>query len=104
MTDGRPEAHPPSREHHRQAPQAASTTTKPTQAASATVKHPSREHHHQAPQAASATVKSAPSPISTASTQNVKRSTHRTNTSNEGDRPAPTGPFDYPITLKTTLL
>ena len=80
MTDGRPEA-----------PQAASTTTKP----------PSREHHRQA---ASATVKSAPSPISTASTRNVKRSAHRTNTSNEGDRPAPTGPFDYPITLKTTLL
>ena len=80
MTDGRPEA-----------PQAASTTTKP----------PSREHHRQA---ASATVKSAPSPISTASAQNVKRSAHRTNTSNEGDRPAPTGPFDYPITLKTTLL
>ena len=83
MTDGRPEA-----------PQAASTTTKP----------PSRKHHRQAPQAASATVKSAPSPISTASIQNVKRSAHRTNTSNDGDRPAPTGPFDYPITLKTTLL
>jgi|GEM_PF-3132369 len=80
MTDGRPEA-----------PQAASTTTKP----------PSREHHRQA---ASATVKSAPSPIGTASTQNVKQSAHRTNTSNDGDRPAPTGPFDYPITLKTTLL
>jgi len=70
---------------HPEAPRAASTTTKP-------------------PQAASATVKSAPSPISTASAQNVKRSAHRTNTSNEGDRPAPTGPFDYPITLKTTLL
>ena len=64
---------------------------------------PSREHHRQA-RAASATVKSDPSPISTASAQNVKRSAHRTNTSNEGDRPAPTGPFDYPITLKTTLL
>ena len=74
MTDGHPEA-----------PRAASTTPKP-------------------PQAASATVKSDPSPISTASTQNVKRSAHRTNTSNEGDRPGPTGPFDYPITLKTTLL
>ena len=92
MTDGRPEA-----------PQAASTTTKPSQATSATAKPPSREHR-QAPQAASTTVKSAPSPISTASTQNVKRSAHRTNTSNEGDKPAPTGPFDYPITLKTTLL
>ena len=56
------------------------------------------------PQAASTTVKSDPSPISTASAENVKRSAHRTNTSNEGDRPAPTGPFDYPITLKTTLL
>ena len=65
---------------------------------------PSREHHRQAPQAASITVKSDPSPISTASAQNVKRSAHRTNTSNEGNRPAPTGPFDYPITLKTTLL
>ena len=60
--------------------------------------------HPEAPQAASTTVKSDPSPISTASAQNVKRSAHRTNTSNEGDRPAPTGPFDYPITLKTTLL
>ena len=99
MTGGRPEA-----------PQAASTTTKPPkprapppspQAASTTAKPPSREHH---PQAASATVKSDPSPISTASAQNVKRSAHRTNTSNEGDRPGPTGPFDYPITLKTTLL
>ena len=80
MTDGRPEA-----------PRAASATAKP----------PSRDHH---PQAASATVKSDPSPISTTSTQNVKRSAHRTNTSNEGDRPAPTGPFDYPITPKTTLL
>ena len=76
---------------HPEAPRAAITTTKP----------PSREHHRQA---ASATVKSDPSPISTASTQNVKRSAHRTNTSNDGDRPAPTGPFDYPITLKTTLL
>ena len=76
---------------HPEAPRATSTTTKP----------PSRDHH---PQAASATVKSAPSPISTAPSQNVKRSAHRTNTSNEGDRPAPTGPFDYPITLKTTLL
>ena len=65
MTDGRPEARPPSREHYRQV---------------------------------------CPLPISTASTQNVKRSAHRTNTSNEGDKPAPTGPFDYPITLKTTLL
>ena len=83
MTDGHPEA-----------PRAASTTAKP----------PSREHHRQAPQASSTTVKSDPSPISTASAQNVKRSAHRTNTSNEGDRPAPTGPFDYPITLKTTLL
>ena len=83
MTGGRSEA-----------PQAASTTAKP----------PSHKHHHQAPQAASATVKSAPSPISTTSTRNVKRSAHRTNTSNDGDRPAPTGPFDYPITLKTTLL
>ena len=92
MTDGRPEA-----------PQAASTTTKPSQATSATAKPPSHKHHHQA-RASSATVKSAPSPISTASTQNVKQSAHRTNTSNDGDRPAPTGPFDYPITLKTTLL
>lgn len=82
MTDGRPEA-----------PQAASTTTKLEPRALP-----------PSPQAASATVKSAPSPISTASTQNVKRSAHHTNTSNEGDRPAPTGPFDYPITLKTTLL
>ena len=79
---------------HPEAPQVASTTAKP----------PSRERYRQAPQAASATVKSDPSPISTASAQNVKRSAHRTNTSNEGDRPAPTGPFDYPITLKTTLL
>ena len=78
---------------HPEAPRAAITTTKP----------PSREHHHQA-RAPSATVKSDPSPISTAPSQNVKRSAHRTNTSNEGDRPAPTGPFDYPITLKTTLL
>ena len=78
---------------HPEAPRAAITTPKP----------PSREHHHQA-RASSATVKSDPSPISTASAQNVKRSAHRTNTSNEGDRPAPTGPFDYPITLKTTLL
>lgn len=70
--------------------------------------------HPEAPQAASTTAKHPkpralpsslpPSPISTASTQNVKRSAHRTNTSNEGDTPAPTGPFDYPITLKTTLL
>lgn len=82
MTDGRPEA-----------PQAASTTTKLEPRALP-----------PSPQAASATVKSAPSPISTASTQNVKRSAHRTNTSNEGDRPAPTGLFDYLITLKTTLL
>ena len=90
MTDGRPDA-----------PRAASTTPKPEPRAPPP--SPSREHS-QAPQAASATVKSAPSPISTASTQNVKQSAHRTNTSNEGDRPAPTGPFDYPITLKTTLL
>ena len=82
MTDGRPEAPKP------RAPPPS----------------PSREHHRQAPQAASATVKSAPSPISAASIQNVKRSAHRTNTSNEGDRPGPTGSFDYPITLKTTLL
>ena len=82
MTDGRPEA-----------PQAASTTTKLEPRALP-----------PSPQAASATVKSAPFPISAASAQNVKRSAHRTNTSNEGDRPAPTGPFDYPITLKTTLL
>ena len=81
MTDGRPEAL-----------QAASTTTKLEPRAP------------PIPQAASATVKSDPSPISTASIQNVKRSAHRTNTSNDGDRPAPTGPFDYPITLKTTLL
>lgn len=85
---------------HPEAPQAASTTAKPEPRAPP----PSRERYRQAPQAASATVKSAPSPISTASTQNVKRNAHRTNTSNEGDRPAPTGPFDYPITLKTTLL
>ena len=89
MTDGRPEAF-----------RAASTTAKPPKPR-APPPSPSREHHRQA---ASATVKSDPSPISTASAQNVKRSTHRTNTSNEGDRPAPTGPFDYPITLKTTLL
>ena len=82
MTDGRPEA-----------PQAASTTAKPPKPRAPPI-----------PQAASATVKSDPSPISTASIQNVKRSAHRTNTSNDGDRPAPTGPFDYPITLKTTLL
>ena len=82
MTDGRPEA-----------PQAASTTTKLEPRALP-----------PSPQAASATVKSDPSPIGTASAQNVKRSAHRTNTSNEGDRPGPTGPFDYPITLKTTLL
>ena len=82
MTDGRPEAL-----------QAASTTTKLEPRALP-----------PSPQAASATVKSAPSPISTTSTRNVKRSAHRTNTSNDGDRPAPTGPFDYPITLKTTLL
>ena len=85
---------------HPEAPQAASNTAKPKPQAPP----PSREHHRQAPQASSATVKSDPSPISTASAQNVKRSAHRTNTSNEGDRPAPTGPFDYPITLKTTLL
>ena len=78
---------------HPEAPQAASTTAKLEPRALP-----------PSPQAASATVKSAPSPISTASTQNVKRSAHRTNTSNDGDRPAPTGPFDYPITLKTTLL
>ena len=69
---------------HPQAPRAASTTTKPE------------------PRALPSSL--PPSPISTASTQNVKRSAHRTNTSNEGDRPAPTGPFDYRITLKTTLL
>ena len=78
---------------HPEAPQAASTTTKPEPRAPP-----------PSPQASSATVKSAPSPIGTASTQNVKQSAHRTNTSNDGDRPAPTGPFDYPITLKTTLL
>ena len=90
MTDGRPEA-----------PQAASTTTKLEPRAPPP--SPSRERYRQA-QAASTTVKPDPSPISTTSTRNVKRSAHRTNTSNEGDRPAPTGPFDYPITLKTTLL
>ena len=78
---------------HPEAPQASSTTAKPEPRALP-----------PSPQASSTTVKSAPSPISTASAQNVKRSAHRTNTSNEGDRPAPTGPFDYPITLKTTLL
>ena len=88
---------------HPEAPRAASTTAKPPEPR-APPPSPSRERYRQAPQAASATVKSAPSPISTASTQNVKRSAHRTNTSNEGDRPAPTGLFDYPITLKTTLL
>ena len=86
---------------HPEAPQAASTTAKHPEPRAPPPRPPSREHHHQA---ASATVKSAPSPISTAPTQNVKRSAHRTNTSNEGDRPGPTGPFDYPITLKTTLL
>ena len=79
---------------HPEAPQAASTTAKP----------PKPQAPPPSPQAASATVKSDPSPIGTASAQNVKRSAHRTNTSNDGDRPAPTGPFDYPITLKTTLL
>ena len=88
---------------HPEAPQAASTTAKPPKP-QAPPPSPSRERYRQAPQAASTTVKSDPSPISTASAQNVKRSAHRTNTSNEGDRPAPTGPFDYPITLKTTLL
>ena len=92
MTDGRPEA-----------PQAASSTTKPSQATSATAKPPSREHR-QSPKPRALPSSLPPSPISTASTQNVKRSAHRTNTSNEGDTPAPTGPFDYPITLKTTLL
>ena len=87
---------------HPEAPQAASTTAKPPKPR-APPPSPSREHHHQA-RAPSATVKSDPSPISTAPSQNVKRSAHRTNTSNEGDRPAPTGQFDYPITLKTTLL
>ena len=98
---------------HPEAPQAASTTAKRPKPRAPPPSPPSREHHRQAraasatakpPQAASTTVKSDPSPISTASAQNVKRSAHRTNTSNEGDRPAPTGPFDYPITLKTTLL
>ena len=79
---------------HPEAPQAAITTAKP----------PKPQAPPPSPQAASATVKSDPSPISTASAQNVKRSAHRTNTSNDGDRPAPTGLFDYPITLKTTLL
>ena len=88
---------------HPEAPRAASTTAKPPKP-QAPPPSPSRERYRQAPQAASATVKSAPSPISTAPAQNVKRSAHRTNTSNDGDRPAPTGPFDYPITLKTTLL
>ena len=92
MTGGHPEARPPSREHDRQAPEPRAPPPSPIR------------EHRQAPQAASTTVKSAPSPISTASTQNVKRSAHRANTSNEGDKPAPTGPFDYPITLKTTLL
>ena len=88
---------------HPEAPQAASTTAKPPQASSTTAT-PEPRALPPSPQAASATVKSAPFPISAAPTQNVKRSAHRTNTSNEGDRPAPTGPFDYPITLKTTLL
>lgn len=88
---------------HPEAPRAASTTAKPPKP-QAPPPSPSRERYRQAPQAASATVKSDPFPISTASTQNVKRSAHRTNTSNKGDRPALTGPFDYPITLKTTLL